>query len=107
MMVTRIGSKRRRTISRTRPVSKLPTQIMLSITSVRLNLNAGIDCPHLVGHLPLGSRLPSEQYGSLASCMTARLRLPLLLAGVWDAFFRSVSRAHCLLDLKTRVPKLA
>ena len=34
-------------------------------------------------------------------------RLPLLLAGVRDAFFRSVSRSPCLLDLKTRVPKLA
>jgi len=39
--------------------------------------------------------------------MTARLRLPLLLAGVRDAFFRSVSRSPSLLDLKTRVPKLA
>jgi len=39
--------------------------------------------------------------------MTARLRLPLLLAGVRDAFFRSVSRSPSLLDLKIRVPKLA
>jgi len=39
--------------------------------------------------------------------MTARLRLPLLLAGVQDAFFKSVSRSPCLLDLKTPVPKLA
>ena len=38
--------------------------------------------------------------------MTARLRLPLLLAGARDAFFRSVSGSPCLLDLKTRVPKL-
>jgi len=50
---------------------------------------------------------PSEPYGSWASCMTARLPLPLLLAGVRDAFFRLVSRSPCLLDLKTRVPKLA
>jgi len=39
--------------------------------------------------------------------MTARMHLPLLLAGIRDAFFRSVSRSPCLLDLKTRVPKLA
>ena len=39
--------------------------------------------------------------------MTSRLRLPLLLAGVRDAFFKSVSHSPCLLDLKTRVPKLA
>jgi len=39
--------------------------------------------------------------------MTARLRLPLLLAEVEDAFFRSVSYSPCLLDLKTPVLKLA
>ena len=54
-----------------------------------------------------GPGLSSEPYGSSASCMTARLHLPLLLAGVRDAFFRSLSRSPCLLDLKTRVPKLA
>jgi len=54
-----------------------------------------------------GPGLPSGPYGSSASCMTSRLRLPLLLAGIRDAFFRSVSRSSCLLDLKTRVPKLA
>jgi len=54
-----------------------------------------------------GPGLPSEPYGSSASCMTVRLRLPLLLAGLWDAFFTSVSRSPCLIDLKTRVPKLA
>jgi len=59
------------------------------------------------GHLPLGSRLPSEPYGSSASGMPARWCLPLLLAGIRDAFFRSVSRSPCLVDLKTRVPKLA
>jgi len=53
-----------------------------------------------------GSGLPSEPYGSSASCMTVRLLLPLLLAGVRDAFLRSVSRSPCLLDLTTRVPKL-
>jgi len=31
----------------------------------------------------------------------------VLLAGVRDAFFRSVPRSSCLLDLKIRVPKLA
>jgi len=39
--------------------------------------------------------------------MTARLRFPLLLAGVRDAFIESVSHSPCLLDLKTRVRKLA
>ena len=39
--------------------------------------------------------------------MTARLRLPLLFAGVRVAFFRSVACPLCLLELKTRVPKLA
>jgi len=39
--------------------------------------------------------------------MTARLHLTQLLAGVRDAFFRSFSRSPCLLDLKSRVPKLA
>jgi len=56
MMVTRIGSKQRRTVCRTSPVSQLPTQIILPIACVRLNLNAGIDCPPLAGHLPRGSR---------------------------------------------------
>jgi len=54
MMVTRIRSKRRRAVCRTSPVSQLPTQMMLPIAFVRLHLNAGIDCPHLTGHLPLG-----------------------------------------------------
>ena len=54
MMVTQIGSKRRRTVSRTSPVSQLPTQIMLPIACVRLTLNAGIDCSHLADHLRLG-----------------------------------------------------
>jgi len=54
-----------------------------------------------------GSGLYSELYGSLASCMTATLPLPLLLAGVRDSFLRLVSRSSCLLDLKARVPKLA
>jgi len=39
--------------------------------------------------------------------MTARLRVPLLFAGVRVAFFRSVACPLCLLELKTRVPKLA
>ena len=54
-----------------------------------------------------GSGLSSELYGSSASCMTARLRLPLLFAGVRGAFFRSVPCPLCLLELKTRVSKLA
>jgi len=72
MIVTWIGSKWRRTIGLTRPVSKLPTQIMFPIACVRLNLNGGIDCHNLAGHLPLGfrtsirtvwliSRLPDHQ----------------------------------------------
>jgi len=51
--------------------------------------------------------LRSELYGSSPSCMTVRLRLPLLLAVLWDACFRSVSCSPCLLHLKTQVPKLA
>jgi len=39
--------------------------------------------------------------------MTARLHLPLLCAGVQGAFFRSVPCPLCLLELKTRVLKLA
>jgi len=39
--------------------------------------------------------------------MTARLRLPLLFAGIPGSFFRSVSCPLCLLDLKTQVGKLA
>jgi len=39
--------------------------------------------------------------------MTARLRLPPLFAGVRGAFFRSVACPLCLVELKTRVPKLA
>jgi len=39
--------------------------------------------------------------------MTARLRLPLLFAGVRGAFFRSGACPLCLLELKTRMPKLA
>ena len=58
MMVTWIGSKRRRTVCRTCPVSQLPTQIMLPIASVWLNLHAGIDCRHLAGHHPL--RFPTS-----------------------------------------------
>jgi len=54
-----------------------------------------------------GSGLLSDPYGSSASCMTARLHLRLLLAGVRDAFFRSVFHSPCLPDLQTRVPKLA
>jgi len=54
-----------------------------------------------------GSGLPSKPYGSSASCLTTRLHLPLLLAGVRDAFLRSVSHSPCLLDLKTQVPRLA
>ena len=38
--------------------------------------------------------------------MTTRLLLPLLCAGVRGAFFRSVACPLCLLELKTRVPKL-
>jgi len=48
-----------------------------------------------------GSGLSSELYGLSASCMTARLRLPLLFAGVRGAFFRSVPCPLCLLQLKT------
>jgi len=55
----------------------------------------------------LGSGLSSELYGSSSSCITARLRLPLLFAGVRGAFFRSVTCPLCLLELKTQVPKLA
>jgi len=54
MIVTQIGSKQRRTVYRTRPVSKVPIQIMLPIMCVRPNLNAGIDCHHMACHLPLG-----------------------------------------------------
>jgi len=54
-----------------------------------------------------GSGLSSELYSSSATCMTARLRLPLLFAGVRGAFFRSVPCPLCLLELKTPVPKLA
>jgi len=54
MMVTQIGSKQRWTVGRIRPVSKLLTPIMLPIACVLLNLNAGIDCPHQAGYLPLG-----------------------------------------------------
>jgi len=39
--------------------------------------------------------------------MTAQWHLPLLLAGIRDAFFRLVSCSFCLLNLKTRVPNLA
>jgi len=39
--------------------------------------------------------------------MTVRLHLPLLLAAVQDALFRSVFRSPCRLDLKTRVLELA
>jgi len=52
-----------------------------------------------------GSGPPSKPYGSSASCITTRLRLPRLFTGVLDALFKSVSYSSCLLDLKTRVPK--
>jgi len=48
-----------------------------------------------------GSGPASELYGSSAYCMTAKLHLPLLFAGVRDAFFRSVACPLCLLELKT------
>ena len=54
-----------------------------------------------------GSGLSSKLYGSSAFCMTARLPLPLLFAGVRGAFSRSVACPLCLLELKTPVPKLA
>jgi len=53
------------------------------------------------------SGLPSEQYGSCASCMTARLHLQLLLVRVRDALFRPLSHYSGVLHLKTRVLKLA
>jgi len=107
MIVTRIGSKQRWTVCRTSPVSQLPTQIMLPIACARHNLNAGIDGPHLVGHLPLWFRTSIPTAWLMASSITARLRLPLLLAAVRDTFFRSVSRSPCLLDFQPPVPKLA
>jgi len=54
-----------------------------------------------------GSGLSSKLCGSSTSCMTARLHLPLLFAGVRGAFFRSVACPLCLLELKTQVSKLA
>ena len=54
-----------------------------------------------------GSGLSSKLYGSSASCMTTRLRLPRLFHGVRGAFFRSVACPLGLQELKTCVPKLA
>jgi len=48
--------------------------------------------------------------GRRTACRTRlvrRLHLPLLFAAVRGAFFRSVACPVCLLELKTRVPKLA
>jgi len=106
-MVTRIRSKRRRTVCRTRPVSKLPTQIMLlSRVSGSTSMLASIARTWRATFL-LGSGLPFKLYDSSASCMTVRLCLRLVLAGVPNAFFGSVSHSPFLLDLKTLVPKLA
>jgi len=107
MIETRIGSKRRRTVCRTRPVSKLATLIMLPIACVRLNLNAGIDCPHLAGDLPLGFRTSIRPIWLISLLHDWEVAFTTVIGWGRDAFFRSVSRSPCLLDLKTQVPKLA
>ena len=107
MMVTRIGSKRRRSfvglgLSASCRITLCSPSRVSGSTSMPTSI-----APTWQATFLWGSGLPSEPYGSSASCMTARLRLPLLLAGVRNAFFRSVSCSPCLLDLKTPVPKLA
>ena len=58
-------------------------------------------------HFLWGSGLSSKPDDSSPSYIATRFRLPPLLAGIRDAFFRSVSHPLCLLDLKIRVSKLA
>jgi len=49
MMGTQIRSKRIRAVCRTRPVSKLLTEIRFSFECVLSTFNASIDCPPLAG----------------------------------------------------------